>query len=1138
MTSSSPVSFTNIQKMLYDALLAKAPLIAESYRSATEDFLHSRGAFRGPGYAHALRLIMQALPPIFDVPINKESKVRLGDLTRNVTGAWEKMTKKGRWPGSPKWIGEIDSALKNVLEKVEAMICGDAKIRPAQKEQAKILLRKQYASKKALPGHIEDRKVTTWLDHHSYFSGIAHKLSLDSKGFDELSLRISSFEEIAVSWLVPQTFNIRAAIKNLVEEIDRHPSEVGLDSMEKLITQPVELDYFLEIIESSDWLLILENKKYFNNPPEPELESEYVRFPHWPMSQYLVKVAEKNPKEVVNIIKCICKTSNCRIHSDYLKTAIIVPAEYSVQLSEMVGEWINDMMTQPNFLFVEIGDYIAHLQCGGYHQEALKLVAMLFKLREFSSSLKEENSFKFNARHLALRDWQYNDFLQKITQVFTGNDRFELIKTLCEKLKEIISLQHNLDEQLFQDYSYIWRESIKGYGIPDGIGVEHVLIDHIFALSVCAVEEEHTLAQKVLDYLCDLSYPIFSRIALSVVANSNAKNEVIGILTKKKLFESMEVWPEYAELLAKSYPLIELSQQTAILDMIAAITNSTDADEIERKQYYYYVMIKDYLTGDSKQQFEKCKNKFGILKDPGRLIQSQSWVGPTSPISSDDLSKLPHEELAQYLREWIPPGEVFGESISGLSRELQKVVREKLPEFLQNLKQLQDIHPIYVVGILHALLSYERSWSSNDWSYVVDYFKWISEQQNNQDNEGILIRNFENESNWANPQMDVCRLLQIKLQEVTCECPITLRKKIWAIINNCIQQSFIIKTDEDRLGSSGDYTYAANNSLLGVAFESVIAYENRFGNSESPSEVCSEVLEGLNQLVDPTRGSVKSIRALYGKHLFWFIKKMPKWFEFNYRLLFPTEQENAGFWLVTWEAYLSYYRFNLLAFKRLYEHYELAILAIGKSKSTFINSDELLVEHLMLAFLAGELDTTSHLLNDLYSKINMALKYRALEFVGRTLDTEGYSAEAIERAKSLWIFRLEKCIRNQKNCLNEIGHELMAFKYWVSLKSLDEKWVLEQLQTLLKHAKVFKLNTGLINRLVRSVDSQPVQVSEILERMVNISGSTEERWGWDNSLKTLFQSLLDTGAQEKTKLIIHKLGAFGHTQYSDLLTQS
>ncbi len=142
---------------------------------------------------------------------------------------------------------------------------------------------------------------------------MAHRITLDSKDFDELILRISSFEEIAISWLVPQTFNIRAAIKKLVEGVDQHPSEEGLDAIEKLIGQPVELDYFFEIIESPRLAsLFWKAKTTLTVHLNPVRESEYVRFPDWPLFQYLMRVADKRPKEVVNIIKCICKTWNCQ----------------------------------------------------------------------------------------------------------------------------------------------------------------------------------------------------------------------------------------------------------------------------------------------------------------------------------------------------------------------------------------------------------------------------------------------------------------------------------------------------------------------------------------------------------------------------------------------------------------------------------------------------------------------------------------------------------------------------------------------------------------------------------------------------------------------------------------------------------
>lgn len=103
----------------------------------------------------------------------------------------------------------------------------------------------------------------------------------------------------------------------------------------------VSYRYFFDKLSSSKWLKPLYEEGFFSYPPAPVIEGEFVRFPPWPQSQYLARMARQDPDTVTDIIFNIPKTQNINVLTDLAEATCEMPAKYSTKLVEKVNSWIN-----------------------------------------------------------------------------------------------------------------------------------------------------------------------------------------------------------------------------------------------------------------------------------------------------------------------------------------------------------------------------------------------------------------------------------------------------------------------------------------------------------------------------------------------------------------------------------------------------------------------------------------------------------------------------------------------------------------------------------------------------------------------------------------------------------------------------
>src|SRR5271169_6620319 len=95
-----------------------------------------------------------------------------------------------------------------------------------------------------------------------------------------------------------------------------------------------QYQYFFDHLKSPAWLEPLARYGFFQKPPEPQREGQYISFQDWPESRYLARMASTREAEerVLAIALRVPSTENTRVHGDLADVALALSPNRSAKL--------------------------------------------------------------------------------------------------------------------------------------------------------------------------------------------------------------------------------------------------------------------------------------------------------------------------------------------------------------------------------------------------------------------------------------------------------------------------------------------------------------------------------------------------------------------------------------------------------------------------------------------------------------------------------------------------------------------------------------------------------------------------------------------------------------------------------------
>jgi len=928
--------------------------------------------------------------------------------------------------------------------------------------------------------------------------------------------------------------------------------------------------YFFDKLANPEWIAPLLSKGFFSNPPHVRLDDNQriVATPPWPASHYLARMAPLAPELVLHVILKIPPTKNTWVQEDLLDAALGMPANLAVQLVPKIKEWIET----PRLALRsdKIGALISLLARGGEIPAALDLARTALAVipgEEITIGLPGKETHQTRRDPQARFDnWYYGEILKKYIPDLVKAVGIEAFELLCDLLHTALQVRRTEGEQQNpQDYSHIWHRAIEDHSQNQTFGISGLLISAVRDAAESIERSDPAKIPQLVSILESRKWNVFQRIALHLLRlrPDVAFPLVAERLTNRQLFDDRVFRHEYFLLLHSQYTTLIPEQQRQILTWIEKgpdtkiirenrkeFTGEEPSEEDIKKYVEYWqlehlVPLKDVLPEDWKTRYKNLVGKLGEPEHAEFASYNTSWVGPTSPKTSDDLRAMSVEEVISFLKSWKPSEDHWSPSPEGLGRVIMTVIEADPQKFALESYRFQDTHPTYVRSLISGLrnaLGQNRTFS---WSQVFAFCQWVVRQS--WQGQPETSKGLDRDPHWGWARKSIAELLQAGFGGGAAEIPFDARTQVWDILEPITHDPEPDEKYEAEAGADIDPSHISINTTRGEAMHAVVRYalwvRRHIEGDEGAQERLTRGFDEMPEVREVLDAHLQEdfslgIRSIYGRYFPWLLLIDRDWASAHVAKIFPLQPEQGRFFSAAWESYILFCPAFDNVFDALEPVYRHVVNELRDDTETRRHDeDHQLAQHLMTFYWRGKINfnETERLLVEFWQKANIQARTHAIEFIGRSLANtkDEIPAEISARLKLLWGHRLSFAVGSRN--LKEYQDELAAFGWWFIAEKLESDWEIAQLKEVLLVGKKIDPDSMVVERLASLASTLPRETVECLRIMVEEA----ETWGiyvWrDEAKKLLANALEKPEARSEAIRLIHKIGAMGHLEFGELL---
>lgn len=867
------------------------------------------------------------------------------------------------------------------------------------------------------------------------------------------------------------------------------------------------LAYFFSYQKDASWLPFLLKEGFFTEPTPPETGTTeegqtWFRFPNWPESQYLARIAAEAPQQVVEAIERIPDTPNPRVHEDIIVAATGLPGELAARVAKREQRWLAGYEGHFVSLPHSAGDLLAHLAREGETKAAFALAGTLLKI---VIDPRYENQTSHHRAVALVGDWEYGEILENAWPPLMVAEPEKAFRFLCHRLADVIELGFVGGSSF--DPTYIWRSAIEDHSQNTGHSLLDTMVEAVRDTAVTEAKKGPEARDLVLAELARQDAPLFPRISLFVLAGFGSPEQVAEILTDGTLIDEVNVWHEYAELLRKRFGDLDIQLREQIVSLIAAGPNREQTtflrergDSEQRIESYgrhwrlrRYDLIAEHLDGEAKAEYDSLLREFD---KPDHLTFHSvitHWSGPTSPYSAQELSEMGPGRVVETLRTWSPPeGESMDDSKDGLARALELTVEKEAGEFAASATEFEALDPDYTRALLGGLAKAARENVAFPWRPVLDLCEQVAARPAPDTPAG----SGEAPTNWL--RRTIVSLLSDGLKEGDAEIPIEKRDRVWGLIEPHLEDPDPSPTRDDE----SEPATVAINSVRGESLHAAINY------------------------------AFWVERALGVEGSFEGIASLPEFAA----AVFPSDPEEAGLFSAAWNAYVVFNRawesvFEILraSYARAVERFE----EVDEDRYMAGNPREHLGEHLTFLRFSGAIDLAADgLFAGFWDVAPVGIRKHVLRDVGWSLQHGNADLSDAIRSKIVetweWIATRDE---DERESLGEFGA-------WFGADQLDDRWLLAQGQQLLQQGVPLDPDHVVYDALPRMAGGHPREVVEVLRLMIVTAPEAWSVLGSVDDARETLGTVLGSGdehAHADAIIVLNLLGARGMSQFRDLM---
>jgi len=928
------------------------------------------------------------------------------------------------------------------------------------------------------------------------------------------------------------------------ETIDRAISEIGKGY--------AQYQYFFERLNSPAWLDALFLAGFFKKPPLPIRNGQYISFPLWPESLYLVRMAgiPEAQETVLKIALAIPASENSRVHDDLAEIALSLQPVLAAKLVPQICASIQ----YPVKLLLpdKLGNLLVHLAEGGQGGPAITLAGAALALfpDPRTAEKRGEDSILSPEPQALFGDWYYARILDKAVPALAKTAGLDAVRLFCGLLNDAIDLSRKTPEEGDEeDFLYIKYPAVE----------QGANSDDIPSLLLCATRDAAQLViagdltqfSAVMALLEERKWISFRRLALHLtrIFPEQGQAEAERFLADPEILRSGSLRHEAILLLKGAFPkLTEGTQQRILSWMEAGPTQETVRDRLEwvgsevteekirdcsnRERRDRLSILEGQLPEPYRTTYEQLKSQMGVPNPADRVSSAQfGAISAQSPKTQEELEQMPVRDVLAFLQSWVPGHDIFSPTAEGLGTNLAAVVSQRPAEFAAVALKFKLLDPTYVRSFLGGLNSALRQGVKWDWQSVLELARWVVGQQRE-----IVGRRgglMDADPDWGWTRDSVIDLLStgfefVKDKPPDHRLPYVHRTAVWDVLRPLTDDPN--PTTMDELGEKFDPSFLSINSTRGRALDAVVDYawwvrlctdveRKEAGLLPATFEAMPEVRQVLEDHLDVANEPTLTIRSIYGRHLTSLASLDWNWLRTNVDRILPPDQADPPRFNAAWESFIGFNRPNTILLTVLMPAYRWAIGQIADGsprRGGGVSPNDRLAEHLMVYYWLGTLSTDGEdrLLDDFYGVAPDGLRGHTTWFIGTSIANwdDGAPPEVFERLRKLFERRLQ--VAQGSATPGAFVKELSGFGYWFTSGKFEECWSLETLLASLRLTKKTESEMDVVKLLAKRCPQYPVECVTCLRLMVE--GDTD-RWlllGVEEDAKKVLRTAISSNNAE------------------------
>lgn len=947
-------------------------------------------------------------------------------------------------------------------------------------------------------------------------------------------------------------------IDSLLISIDELGYEQTFIRIAAHLNNPHVCQYFFDQIDSELWIEEIINSEFIKEYRSGNVTAlDNNQFDLFFMS-YLLKVADTDPRQVADYIKSISAIDDQRLHERMIEIMIQLPCDIAAELSENEVEWCGSKENLYGLYPEFAGKLILHIHdCN--EEAAFNLIKELLKADAVIREVGEpgtESFYKSTDIKAKYSDWEFQSILDKYVSKFVLNskNKIEVLTFLFELLSNVLGLEK---EDPKNDYSWVWRNTLEDNEQTRYIsGIKEYLLVFLRDLCINLINDDNERFNIINKILNNYEWTILKRLSiyLSVKFPRIDLELTKQLISNTELYESSRTKNEYSLLLFSAFDLVDQDVQNKVyswidneFDLEGYIKrykehNGEQPSEAEINDYKSYWkitrlhLIRKHLKGERLELYQSLVKDKGEPDHPEYSSYTTSWVGPTSPMTVDEINEKGIKQLVLELKEWKSSGKSMDSSPEGLSRNLSEAIKTNIDKFKHSASLFIGLSPTYIRGLFQGFRDSLTSLDHQSWSEVISLSEWVLSQdydiKEEQDNDT------DEDPDWSWCRKAIASLLDSGLKKGEGQIPIDLKEKVWGLI-------LVLSNDPDPTpdyeaeyggGNMGPTTMSIN-TVRGEAMHALVSYGLWVARNTTDKKISfediPEVMEVLDAHLDPKNDPSQTIRSVYGQFYPWLNLLDSNWANEAKRKIFSDDELGLGD--TAWDAYITFCQPYDETFKIIPDIYK----KYAKKLSGIEDSDnrertlENLAAHLITFYWRSKIELNDEILQVFYGYAPLKLRKYAIEFIGRSLRNtpDGLDENIEKRLKELYELRQEESEKS-----NEHG-ELEGFCWWIDAGVIDKEWVLIKFHELLQVQDKLEDLDFAARKLGSYLDIDPEKVLECMDMMLDKLNTHGNYFSWDDAAQEILrEALLNDDVKEQAIELVHKFGSKGFLKYRDLLS--